>query len=113
MLAGLLFRPVPIVSGPWVLEFSRYPPRSPGSGSYVVKGPLALRTIAPTSKGVLTMAKQLACDLSHERVVPAAIRLEIKSTRASRPGHPMIRVTAVCATHARELRRLGLQLVGP
>lgn len=58
------------------------------------------------------MAKQLVCDLVHERTVPAAIRLEIKSTRAGRPGHPMVRVMAVCATHARELRRLGVQLVG-
>ena len=36
-----------------------------------------------------------------------------ESTRASKPGHPMIRVTAVCATHAPELRRHGLQLVEP
>jgi hypothetical protein len=59
------------------------------------------------------MAKYLTCDLAHQKSVPAAIRLEIKSTRASRPGHPMVRVTGVCATHARELRRFGLQLVGP
>ena len=59
------------------------------------------------------MAKMLTCDLAHERTVRAAIKLEIKSTRATKPGHPMIRVTAVCATHARELRRLGLQLVEP
>jgi len=39
------------------------------------------------------------------------VKLEIKSTRAGKPGHPMIRVVAVCATHARELRRLGLELV--
>ena len=36
-----------------------------------------------------------------------------ESMRASKPGHPMIRVTAVCATHAPELRRQGLQLVEP
>lgn len=59
------------------------------------------------------MAKRLTCDLEHERTVPAAVKLEIKSTRARKAGHPMIRVTAVCATHARELRRLGLQLVEP
>ena len=59
------------------------------------------------------MAKMLICDFEHERNVPAVVKLEIKSTRASKPGHPMIRVTAVCATHARELRRLGLQLVQP
>jgi hypothetical protein len=55
----------------------------------------------------------LTCDFEHERTVPAVVKLEIKSTRARKPGHPMIRVTAVCATHARELRRLGLQLVEP
>jgi hypothetical protein len=58
------------------------------------------------------MAKQLTCDLTHERAIPASIKLETRSTRAGKPGHPMIRVIAVCATHARELRRLGLQLVG-
>jgi hypothetical protein len=55
----------------------------------------------------------LTCDFAHERTVRAVVKLEIKSTRATKPGHPMIRVTAVCATHARELRRLGLQLVEP
>lgn len=59
------------------------------------------------------MAKMLACDFEHQRAVPAIVKLEIKSTRASKPGHPMIRVNAVCTTQARELRRLGLQLVEP
>jgi hypothetical protein len=59
------------------------------------------------------MTKRLLCDLAHERTVPAVVRLEIKSTRAGKPGHPMIRVVAVCATHARQLRKLGLQLVEP
>jgi len=57
------------------------------------------------------VANMLTCDFEHERTVPAVVRLEIKSTRASKPGHPMVRVTAVGATHARELRRLGLHLV--
>jgi hypothetical protein len=48
------------------------------------------------------VANMLTCDFERERTVPAVIRLEIKSTRASKPGHPMVRVTAVCATHARE-----------
>jgi hypothetical protein len=51
------------------------------------------------------------CDLYHQRPVPAAVRLEVKSTRAAKPGHPMFRIVAVCAAHARELRRLGLELV--
>ena len=63
------------------------------------------------AKGVGTVAEKLTCDLEHERSVRAAVKLEIKSTRAGRPGHPMIRVTAICAAHARELRRLGLELI--
>jgi hypothetical protein len=57
------------------------------------------------------VAEKLTCDLEHERQVRAAVKLEIKSTRAGKPGHPMIRVTAVCAAHARELRKLGLELI--
>jgi hypothetical protein len=58
------------------------------------------------------VAVKLTCDLAHQRSVPAAVKLQIKSTR-TRAGHPMVRITAVCATHARELRKLGLQLVTP
>lgn len=57
------------------------------------------------------MKGSLLCELEHGRSVPAAVRIEIKSTRAGKPGHPMIRVTALCAAHARELRKLGLELV--
>jgi hypothetical protein len=57
------------------------------------------------------MAQALKCDLDHARDVPAAIKLEIKSTRAGKPGHPMIRVIALCATHARRLREMGFELV--
>jgi hypothetical protein len=57
------------------------------------------------------LADKLTCDLEHTRAVPASVKLELKSTRAGRPGHPMTRVVAVCASHARELRRLGLELV--
>jgi hypothetical protein len=48
------------------------------------------------------VANMLTCNFEHERTVPAVVRLEIKSTRASKPGHPMVRVTAVCATHVRD-----------
>lgn len=58
------------------------------------------------------MAQRLMCDLAHPRAVRATVRLEIKSTRANRPGHPMVRVVAVCESHARLLRELGLELVG-
>jgi hypothetical protein len=57
------------------------------------------------------VADVLRCDLVHRKAVPAAVKLEIKSTRAGKPGHPMIRVAVVCASHARELRRLGLELI--
>jgi hypothetical protein len=58
------------------------------------------------------MAKQrLVCDLEHDRPRPATIRIEIKSTRASSPGRPMIRAAALCATHAQQLRGMGLDVV--
>jgi hypothetical protein len=57
------------------------------------------------------VAEKLNCDLEHDRLTRATVKLEIKSTRAGKPGHPMVRVVAVCAAHARELRRIGLQLV--
>jgi hypothetical protein len=56
--------------------------------------------------------RKLECDLEHDRPRAAAVRLEIKSTRASRPGHPMVRQAALCATHARQLRNMGLEIVG-
>jgi hypothetical protein len=37
--------------------------------------------------------------------------VEIKSTRASKPGHPMVRQVVVCAAHARQLREMGLEIV--
>lgn len=58
------------------------------------------------------MANRLKCDLDHARATPAAVKLEIKSTRAGKPGHPMVRVIAVCRAHARALRELGLEFVG-
>jgi hypothetical protein len=56
---------------------------------------------------------KLECDLDHDRPRAASVRLEIKSTRASKPGHPMVRTAALCAAHARELREMGLEIVGP
>jgi hypothetical protein len=55
---------------------------------------------------------RLKCDLPHDRPRVAAVRVEIKSTRAGRPGHPMVRSAALCAAHARQLRDMGLELVG-
>jgi hypothetical protein len=51
------------------------------------------------------------CDLEHDRPRAATVRVEVKSTRVSKPGHPMVREAALCATHARLLREMGLELV--
>lgn len=55
--------------------------------------------------------RKLECDLEHDRPRAASVRLEIKSTRANKPGHPMVRQAALCATHARQLRDMGLEVV--
>lgn len=52
------------------------------------------------------------CDLMHRRPTRAVLRLRVKSTRAGRPGHPLVREYWLCAAHARELRRLGLEVIG-
>jgi len=72
-----------------------------------------IRTIASSiDGGVPTLPKQtLLCDLEHDRPRPAVVRLQVKSTRAGKPGHPMVRESALCATHARQLRNLGLEFV--
>ena len=73
----------------------------------------ALRTIAsPIDGGVSALPKRaLLCDLEHDGPRPAVVRLQIKSIRARKAGHPMVRETAVCAAHARQLRNLGLAFV--
>ena len=58
------------------------------------------------------MKNKRNCDLEHDRPRAAAVRVEIKSTRVNKPGHPMVREAALCATHARQLREMGLELVG-
>jgi hypothetical protein len=55
---------------------------------------------------------RLECDLEHDRPRAATVRVEIKSTRANKPGHPMVRKAALCAAHARQLRDMGFELVG-
>jgi hypothetical protein len=57
------------------------------------------------------MAAVKDCDLDHPRATKATVRLEIKSTRAGRPGHPMVRVLTICSKHAKQLRDLGLEIV--
>lgn len=54
-----------------------------------------------------------SCDLQHQRPARAVVKLQIKSTRAGKPGHPMVRVVSVCSKHARQLRELGIELVDP
>jgi hypothetical protein len=51
------------------------------------------------------------CDLSHQRATRAVVRIEVKSNWASRPGRPMIRTVFLCASHAHELRELGIEVV--
>ncbi len=51
------------------------------------------------------------CDLDHVRPRPAVVRVQVKSSRARRPGHPMIREIALCNSHARQLREFGIQIV--
>jgi hypothetical protein len=55
--------------------------------------------------------RKLTCDLEHDRPRNAVVRVEIKSTRASKPGHPMVREAVLCAAHARQLREMGLEVV--
>jgi hypothetical protein len=55
--------------------------------------------------------RKLTCDLEHDRPRSAVVRVEIKSTRASKPGHPMVREVVLCATHARQLREIGVEIV--
>jgi hypothetical protein len=52
------------------------------------------------------------CDLERERPRAATVRVEVKSTRANKPGHPMVRTLALCATHVRQLRDMGFEIVG-
>lgn len=52
------------------------------------------------------------CELPHDRPRVATVRVEIKSTRVGRPGHPMVRTAVLCAAHARQLRDLGFEVVG-
>jgi len=58
------------------------------------------------------MAERIRCDLDHTRTRPAIVRIRVKSTRIGRPGHPMVRELALCATHTRQLRDLGVEVVG-
>jgi hypothetical protein len=66
----------------------------------------------PASDSMTFMTSRPYCDLAHDRARVAVVNVEVKSTRVGRPGHPMTRKLALCATHARELRALGFELVG-
>jgi hypothetical protein len=54
---------------------------------------------------------KLKCDLEHDRPRTGVVRVEIKSTRVSKPGHPMVREAVLCAGHARQLREMGFEVV--
>jgi len=51
------------------------------------------------------------CDLPHERTARAVVRVQVKSNRIDKPGHPMTRDLALCIGHARELSDIGIELV--
>jgi hypothetical protein len=57
------------------------------------------------------MVTHALCDLEHNRDRPAVIRLVVRSSRVGRPGHPMVRDLLLCATHARQLRQLGIEII--
>jgi|1186.fasta_scaffold343907_2 hypothetical protein len=53
-----------------------------------------------------------SCDLQHTRPKQASIRLLVRSNRIDRPGRPMERDLYVCSIHAKQLRQLGVEVVG-
>jgi hypothetical protein len=57
------------------------------------------------------MNSNIQCDLPHPGTAWAVVRIEVKSMRIHQPGRPMVRRLAICASHARELRRLGISTV--
>jgi hypothetical protein len=56
--------------------------------------------------------KQTVCDLDHDRDRPAVVHVVVRSTRVGRPGRPMVRDLMLCAAHAKQLRQIGVDLVG-
>jgi hypothetical protein len=59
----------------------------------------------------VALANGMKCDLEHDRSRTAKVRIEVKSVRAGRPGHPMVRDLALCAMHAEQLREFGIDIV--
>jgi hypothetical protein len=51
------------------------------------------------------------CDLDHSRAARAVVRVQVKSSRLGKPGHPMLRDLFLCSGHARQLREMGIELV--
>lgn len=58
-----------------------------------------------------TMMDESVCDLDHDRARPAVVRIVVRSSRVGHPGHPMVRDLMLCATHARQLKALGIEIV--
>jgi hypothetical protein len=57
------------------------------------------------------MMNESTCDLEHDRARRAVVRIVVRSSRVHQPGHPMVRDLMLCATHARQLKALGIELV--
>jgi hypothetical protein len=109
------FIQVPVLVFFWTTD---EPPRVPVAGGRAATHTAGIRvniTSQPHSPDPKQedplVADKLSCDLEHERAVQATLKLEIKSIRVGRPGRPMVRAVAVCAAHARELRKLGLEVI--
>ncbi len=59
-----------------------------------------------------SLASERCCDLTHQRSTKAVIRMQVKSSRWGSPGRAMFRDLNICAAHAREFGKLGIDLVG-
>ncbi len=53
------------------------------------------------------------CELDHARPAKAVVRVQVKSSRVGSAGRAMLRDLVLCAAHAKELRRMGIDLVQP
>jgi hypothetical protein len=76
--------------------------------------PGSIRSCGPVHRsplGTIGAMQTTYCTFEHRRSVPAVVRVWVKSAKVGKPGHPMSRELRLCARHATELRRLGVELV--
>jgi hypothetical protein len=58
---------------------------------------------AGTPPALPPMPERPHCDLDHERATRAVVRIQVKSTRLGRAGHPMIRELVRQQEHPQEI----------